>query len=77
MSFPCLARQLVDLPDGRDAVPGSYWRVAPERQGRKEWGKYVHHSLRGPSIYWRVRNRYSRVHLHVCEGLRNNLPITT
>lgn len=24
MSFPCLARQLVDLPDGRDAVPGPY-----------------------------------------------------
>ena len=25
-----LARQLVDLPDGRDAVPGSFWR---ERKG--------------------------------------------
>ena len=27
---------------------------------------------------WRARNRYSRVHLHVCEGLRKYLiPITT
>ena len=24
MSFPFLARQLVDLPDGRDAVPGLF-----------------------------------------------------
>ena len=43
--FPGMAVALKGDRSPGTAVPGSYWRVAPARLGRKEWGKYVHHSL--------------------------------